>query len=427
MLFVDEVTRLKHYHGLRKAIHLTCFLIFAALPFSNFMRFDIPRQRFYFAGHELWINEFAIIFFSLLFLMFLISAAALFYGRIYCGYLCPQMIFSEWSTMIQSRIDKLVTKKFISWPASRRKLASAVAFYSVLAVTSIVLAFIFISYFVEPRDLLGRLLSLDIHTAGGIAGAVVTLITFLDFTLVRQRFCKVACPYGYLQGMLSDRNSLLVVYDDPQHKCIECKKCIRVCEMGIDIRTSPYQIECIHCGECVDACTDIMARLKKDTLIRYQWGESAPTGRETWFQKLGFRDAKRVVIMFVLLFYAAGLATALSMRHAVLVQIRPERSQKLYTFGADGAVRNTFKVRLANRSAQPASVAISLEDLPGARLSLGSVALAANEESERELDISWFPPGAAEVTRFRIIAFAEPDKSREEFAMTFLAPGKGKQ
>lgn len=427
MLFVDESTRLKHYHGMRKAIHLACFLVFVALPFSNFMRFDIPRQRFYFAGHELWINEFAIIFFSLLFLMFLISAAALFYGRIYCGYLCPQMIFSEWSTMIQSRIDKFITKKFISWPVPRRKLASAIGFYGVLAATSVVLAFVFISYFVEPRDLLGRLLSFDIHTAGGIAGAVVTVITFLDFTLVRQRFCKTACPYGYLQGMLSDRNSLLVVYNDPQHKCIECKKCIRVCEMGIDIRTSPYQIECIHCGECVDACTDIMARLKKDTLIHYQWGESAPTGKETWFQKLGFRDAKRVVILFVLLFYAAGLATALSMRHNVLVQIRPERSQKLYQLGEDGEVRNIFKVRVANRGSEPATVALSLQDLPGARLSANSIPLAAGEQVDREVEISWRPSGPGEVKHFRITAFSTPDKSREEIDMTFLSPPKGKQ
>ncbi len=427
MLFVDETTRLKHYHGMRKAIHLVCFLIFVALPFSNFMRFDIPRQRFYFAGHELWINEFAIIFFSLLFLMFLISAAALFYGRIYCGYLCPQMIFSEWSTMIQSRIDKFITKKFISWPAPRRKLVSALGFYTVLAATSVVLAFVFISYFVEPRDLLGRLLALDIHTAGGIAGAVVTLITFLDFTLVRQRFCKVACPYGYLQGMLSDRNSLLVVYDDPKQQCIECKKCIRVCEMGIDIRKSPYQIECIHCGECVDACTDIMARLKNDTLIRYQWGESAPTGKETWFHKLGFRDAKRVVILFVLLFYAAGLATALSMRHNVLVQIRPERGQKLYQLGEDGEVRNTFKVRMANRGSQAATVALALQDLPGARLSEASIPLAPGEQVEREVEISWRPSGPGEVNHFRITAYSTPDKSREEIAMTFLSPPKGKQ
>lgn len=135
------------------------------------------------------------------------------------------------------------------------------------------LAFVFISYFVEPRDLFWRLVSFDIKTAGGIAGATTTLITFLDFTLVRQRFCTTVCPYGYLQGMLSDENTLIVHYRDENRECIECKKCIRVCEMGIDIRTSPYQIECIHCGECIEACADVLGKLGKQGLIHYAWGE----------------------------------------------------------------------------------------------------------------------------------------------------------
>src|SRR5689334_15322955 len=83
------------YHRYRRAIQSACFLIFAALPFFNVMRFDIPRQRFYFAGYELWISEFGILFFTMLFLLYVIAAASMLYGRIYCGYFCPQMIFSE--------------------------------------------------------------------------------------------------------------------------------------------------------------------------------------------------------------------------------------------------------------------------------------------------------------------------------------------
>ena len=77
------------------------------------IRFDIPRQRFYFAGYELWINEFAIIFFALMFLMFLVVASSVFYGRVYCGYLCPQMIFSEASMALQQRLRRWIVKHFI--------------------------------------------------------------------------------------------------------------------------------------------------------------------------------------------------------------------------------------------------------------------------------------------------------------------------
>src|SRR3954470_9504738 len=99
-----------NWHKLRKRIHILCFLIFLALPFLNLVRFDIPKERFYFAGYELWINEFAIIFFVLMFLMFLVVASSVFYGRIYCGYLCPQMIFSEASVSLENRLQRWMVK-----------------------------------------------------------------------------------------------------------------------------------------------------------------------------------------------------------------------------------------------------------------------------------------------------------------------------
>ncbi|MFN7923155.1 MAG: 4Fe-4S dicluster domain-containing protein [Bryobacteraceae bacterium] len=427
---VAEPDRAHHYHRYRKALHLTCFLIFAALPFFNVMRFDIPRQRFYFAGQELWISEFNILFFSLMFLMFLIGAAALFYGRVYCGYICPQMIFSETSVVLEEKIKKLVTKKFIQWPAPRRALLSRLLFLAAVGAASVMLAFIFISYFVEPRDLLSRLFALDIKTAGGVAGATVTLITFLDFAFVRQRFCTTVCPYGYLQGMLGDKNTLLVVYRDFEQgkkECIECKKCVRVCHMGIDIRKSPFQIECVHCGECIDACVDVLGRLGKPGLIHYTWGEqgSAVTQKtDPWYKRLGFRDPKRVVILFVLAFYLTGLSVALSMRHPVLVQIAPERA-KLYTVTADGLTSNQFRARMANRSSQAASVELSVEGVPGARLVMerNPVPLAEQQEVQMHFEIqaaAW--PGARDVNPIVIVSKSQPGNTVERTSTTFLMP-----
>ena len=139
--------------------------------------------------------------------------------------------------------------------------------YLISGLISIVLAFVFMAYFVEPRDLLHRLLSLDLKTTGGFAGAVTTLLILLDFLFLRLRFCTVVCPYGYLQGMLADGDTLMVHYRDENRDCIECKKCERICHMGIDIRTSPYQIECVGCGECIDVCNDVLSRLGKQGVI----------------------------------------------------------------------------------------------------------------------------------------------------------------
>jgi cytochrome c oxidase accessory protein FixG len=420
----------KHYRPLRKRIHVICFLIFVALPFLNLMRFDIPRQRFYFAGFELWINEFGILFFTLMFLMFLIAASAIIHGRIYCSYACPQMIFSEWSLSVETWSRKYVNKRFSRWPASRRNAVSAAIFYSVLTVASVFLAFVFTSYFVEPRDLLWRLLSLDIRTTGGITGAVVTLITFLDFTLVRQRFCTSVCPYGYLQGILQDRNTLLVVYRDGRGSdkvCIECKKCVHVCEMDIDIRKSPFQIECVHCGDCIDACEDVLRRVGRTGLIHYSWGETDPrqaAAREPWYYRLGLRDAKRVVILLVLLFYLSGLSVALSMRRPVLVRVAPDRTQ-LYTQLPDGRIANTMRLTLANRSSRPTSVRLSVENLPGAEIAIprNPLPLAPGETIQSTFELRTRPwPGSSDVNRFRFIAHPASESTPDTFDLTFILP-----
>src|ERR1044072_9241729 len=320
----NQAPRRASIHRSRRVVQFSCFLIFLALPFFNVMRFDIPHQRFYFAGYELWINEFGIIFFALMFTLFVVAAASMIYGRIYCSYLCPQMIFSEASLKFEEKLRRVVNKRFSKSTPQKRQMLSRSLFYMGLAVASVFLAFVFIAYFVEPRDLFFRLLALDVQTAGGLAGAATTLVTFLDFTFVRQRFCTTVCPYGYLQGILGDNNTLIVHYRDETKDCIECKKCVRVCHMGIDIRQSPYQIECIHCGECIDACEDVLGRFGKSPLIHYTWGEQGELiedKKTPLLRRLGLRDTKRIAVLLVILFYASGLFVALSNAQKRLVTI----------------------------------------------------------------------------------------------------------
>ena len=420
------------FHQLRKRVHLVFFLVFLALPFLNVVRFDIPKERFYFAGYELWINEFAIIFFVLMFLMFLVVASSVFYGRVYCGYMCPQTIFSEASVAVETWLRKRVTRRFPQWKPPVREHVTRGLFYAVLAVASVLLSFIFICYFVEPRDLWHRLASLDIHTAAGVSGAAVTLVTFLDFTLVRQRFCTTICPYGYLQGLLGDSNTLLVQYRDQDHQCIECKKCVRVCQMGIDIRQSPFQIECIHCAECIDACEEVMTRLHKPTLIHYVWGEKGEQLSDTtprpWYRRVGLRDSKRVVVLLVLLFYASGLFVALGMRRAMLVQVSPVRAT-LFRLGPDGRVYNQFRYLIANRGDKPGAVVFSIQDLPGASLALSPnpVRVQPGESAAGEFEISR-PPGRRDdlVSHFTILTDTVPTRESDAIPMTFLAPTESK-
>ncbi|MBI4912059.1 MAG: 4Fe-4S binding protein [Acidobacteria bacterium] len=420
----------KHFRPLRKRVHLACFLGFVILPFTNLMRVDIPRQRFFFAGFELWINEFGILFFATMLLMFLVAAMAIVYGRIYCSYACPQMIFSEASQAVERWVRGRLRKLFPKWPGGSRETAAKVVFYAILLLASVFLAFVFTAYFVDPKDLASRLLRLDVVSAGGITGASVTLLTFLDFAFVRQKFCTTVCPYGYIQGMLQDPHTLLVVYQDPDQACIECKKCVTVCEMGIDIRKGPYQIECVHCGDCIDACEDVLRKVGHEGLIRYAYGEhggQASKAREPLLQRLGFRDGKRFAILLVLLFYVSGLGAALSMRRPVLVQIAPDRSV-LFENLPDGRIGNRIRIKLANRSSKPVTVRLWTEGLPGAELDLPAnpVSLDPGAVFDRTVLLKVRPwSGAEEVNPLRILAQTSSQAQPEVEALNFILPAKG--
>ncbi len=419
-----------HWHPWRKAVHAFCFFAFLLLPYTNLMRFDIPKQRFYFAGQQLWINEFGILLLALMFLLFVIAGVSMLYGRLYCSYLCPQMIFSEVSLNLENRIRKLVTKKLIQLERATRERLSQALFLLILLPGAIFLAFTFIAYFVEPRDLWGRLTSLDVQTWGGLAGATVTALVFLDLAFLRTRFCTMICPYGYLQGMLSDKQTLLVKYEDPENACINCNKCVRVCHMEIDIRDSPHQMPCVHCGECIDACNDVLAKLGKPGLIHYGWGEASDVEADRqapWWHKLGFRDGKRWAVLGVLMFYGIGLFVALSMREPLQVVLTPDRS-RLYWESEDAKIVNRYRVRLANRSPEDAVVRLSVAGLSGAEIDVeeAGVPVPAGESVERNIAVAVRPaennPG---VNPVRFTAQVLPGGGEQEFAATFILPEEG--
>jgi len=177
------------FHRVRKTIQSICVTIFILLPLFDIMRVDLVRQRFYFFGAELWISEFSILFLTMMFLWILVAAMAMIYGRFYCGYLCPQMIFSEAANTLEKRVARFVNRSLSNLGAGLRQFLTRALFYIILLPASVFFSFVFVSFFIPPADLFHRLLSFDIRTAGGIFGASVTLITFLDFAFLRQGFC----------------------------------------------------------------------------------------------------------------------------------------------------------------------------------------------------------------------------------------------
>jgi len=414
------------YHRVRKTVQTICVLIFVVLPLFDIMRVDIPRQRFYFFGVELWISEFAILFLTMMFFWILIAAMAMIYGRFWCGYLCPQMIFSEAANTIEKGITRRVSRTFPNASDRARWWISKAAVYILGVPPSTFFAFVFVSYFVPPAELFHRLMAFDIRTAGGILGASVTAVTFFDFAFLRQRFCTAICPYGYLQSMLADKHTLLVHFHDPNHMCINCAKCVRACPMGIDIRKSSHQLECTHCAECVDACSGILGKLNRKTVIQYGWGDDTNSFVEEhkWYRRIGLRDGKRIVILMLLLIYATGLAIAIGLRKPVLVRIFPNRSE-LYTVGSDAQIHNHFRLLASNRGRVNATVTLSVSGLPSASL-IGldqTIALAPGDNIERQFDIA-SPASAAGlgINPITLHAQVTPTQTPLSFDENFIAP-----
>ncbi len=414
------------YHRVRKTVQTICVLIFILLPLFDIMRVDIPRQRFYFFGVELWISEFAILFLTMMFLWILIAAMAMIYGRFWCGYLCPQMIFSEAANTTENWITKRVNRTCSRSSDKTRWWISKAVVYIFGIPPSMFFAFVFVSYFVPPLDLFHRLMSFDIRTSGGILGAAVTAVTFFDFAFLRQRFCTAICPYGYLQNMLADKHTLLVHFHDPQHMCINCAKCVRACPMGIDIRKSSHQLECTHCAECVDACSSILGKMNRQTVIQYGWGDDSSNfvEEQKWYRRIGLRDGKRIVILVLLLIYATGLAIAIGLRKPVLVRIFPNRSE-LYTVAADGQIHNHFRLLASNRGHQQATVTLSVSGLPSATITGldQNVVLAPGGSIEHQFDIASPVSGASlGINHITLHAQVTPTQPPLSFDENFIAP-----
>ena len=248
---------------IRRNVGRAVAAIFFLLPFvkihgESAFRFDVPTLRLHIMGVELWMQEFILVLLGTAFLVALFLLLTFVYGRFWCGWFCSQTVFSD----LTSFMDEL----------HKKSLTIKVAAHLFLLVFSLWTGFTCIFYVVSPYEAIPQLLS---GTLGPIAlgtALVMGVTTYLNFAFVRRTFCATICPYGKIQGALVDDKSLLIQQDPERlNECIECKKCVRVCPSQLDIRKG-MQAGCIMCARCVDACTAVMAKQQKESLINYSFG-----------------------------------------------------------------------------------------------------------------------------------------------------------
>lgn len=342
------------YHAQRRVIQTISTLLIVVLPFLNILRLDIPTLRFYFLTSVLWVDEFYLLFLVIMLVLWIIVIFSMVYGRVWCGWMCPQTVLDEVYYWAEAR-----TRRWLRVPGPAQRtgtgLARYVAHLGILGVAmfglSLFVGFNLVAYFVDPYRLLGEIVTGTVGTVtwGIIVG--IAILVWVDVMFWREKFCTKTCPYGMLQAVFTDSKTQIVRYATERHdECIECKACVRDCPMGIDIRQSPYQTECTHCGECVDSCTAILGRLKSPlpTLIAFSWGER-DVPRTRWYQKFGFVDAKRWAVLALTVAYAGVLVYVVHARTPLSLTASGDRST-LYHVTDDGRVYNEYALKISNRS-----------------------------------------------------------------------------
>ena len=402
------------FYNRRTIFSVVYLIIFFALPFIKFhqqplMMLNVLERKFILFGMVFWPQDFFIFGIGMLTFIVFIIVFTVAFGRIFCGWACPQTIFME---MVFRKIEywidgdasqqKLLQKSTWTGDKIRKRLLKVVVFFTL----SFLIANFFLAYIIGMDQLIADITnpSKNLGTLFSLIG--FTAVFFAVYWWFREQACIVVCPYGRLQGVLLDKRSIVVAYDHQRGEtrgklsrtdnpktakghdctctdckgdgcktalakfaavqpiavakgdCIDCLACVRVCPTGIDIRNGT-QLECINCTACMDACDAIMLNIQKPAgLIRY-------TSEENLQHSTALRFTGRLKVY-------VGILAALIILLTVLLITRTDLDARLmrtagmtYTSLSDGRISNLYNLKLANKSYNDIPVYLKLENIQG--------------------------------------------------------------
>ncbi len=233
----------------------------------SLVRFDIPNLSLHLFGQVLRIQELYLLLLFILAMAVAFLLITLVFGRLWCGWTCPQTTLSDLAEWLAGRLKLKIHANRLQGAVPGKVFAHI--FYLLLAL---LVAANLLWYFIEPQRFLAGLFTGTLHPAVMITFLIIAALIYLDLALIRRLFCREFCPYGRIQSSFVDPATLtLHLPEKEKPRCIRCNSCVRTCPMDIDIRNG-YQIECINCGRCLDACRRVMARRDEPGLIYYSFG-----------------------------------------------------------------------------------------------------------------------------------------------------------
>lgn len=356
------------------------------LPNQAFL-LDFANQRLFFGPIEIWAQELyyitGILILSALGL-FLVTAVA---GRMWCGYTCPQTVWTDLMILVERfwQGDRNARMRLDNgrWTFEKiwKKTGTHVSWLLISLATGGALVF----YFRDAPTLAVELLTGEAPAVAYAFLAIFTGTTYLLGGIAREQVCIYMCPWPRIQAAMFDRHSLLVTYRDyrgeprgPHKKgqswegrgdCIDCKACVAVCPMGIDIRDGS-QLECIQCALCIDACNDIMKRVGRPPgLIAYDTFENVEAPVPFERPKVRLFRARTILYSLMMMLVAGIMVVAWMNRSPVDVSIQQDRNP-MFVKLSDGSLRNGFTVKLLNKEHHVRGFQLGIAGLEGAKMTV---------------------------------------------------------
>jgi cytochrome c oxidase accessory protein FixG len=378
-IYVRKVSGL--FQKLRQQMNLVYFAFFAILPWLQFnghqaVLFDISEQRFILWNLTLWPQDLTLLAWLFILSAFMLFFVTTFLGRVWCGYMCPQTVWTFIFIWFEEKIEGTANqrKKLDQQKMNGNKLWKKTLKHTSWLLFSLFTAMTFAGYFSPMSELFVDIMTLNTSVTMAIILAFFTFATYGNAGWMREIMCLHMCPYARFQSAMFDKDTLTVSYDtdrgenrgprgrkqDPKTinlgDCIDCNLCVEVCPTGIDIRNG-LQYECINCGACVDACDSVMTKMKYEKgLIRYT------TEHELKGKKVHFVRPKLIGYAIVLMIMSSMLILEIVNRVPLSLDIIRDRTE-LAKEKFNGDIENVYTLKILNMSQTDNTYKLSVKGL----------------------------------------------------------------
>ena len=433
------------YYTWRTRVSWVLLLFLFGAPFIRvngepFILLNVLERKFVIFGIVFWPQDFHLFFLAMITGIIGIVLFTVIYGRIFCGWICPQTIFME---MVFRKIeywidgDRGAQRKLSNSDWTGEKIRKRVLKHTIFILISIMISNVFLAYLVGSERLFELINDGPKANIGNFAALLLfSGMFYFVFGWFREQVCIVACPYGRLQGVMLDKKSMVVAYDYVRGEgrakfkkgedrktagkgdCIDCNQCVDVCPTGIDIRNGT-QLECINCTACMDACDMMMEKVGLPKgLIRY-------ASEENIAQKKPWKFTTRTIAYTVVLTVMTGLLTFFLLTRSDIESIILRVPGKLYITEEDGTISNLYNYKLINKKKDELQVELKLISHEGVIQLIGSpeiiVPAAGLKEGTFFLKIS---PDVLESrkTRIKVGIFDEEGTMIDAFKTNFNGP-----